>query len=254
MDTADYLDSLRANSALAVAAARRAGVDAPVPTCPDWSVADLALHLGRVYRWMSAVVETRADEFVHFKVAGEPGEGEGPVEWLEAAAGRALTVLGGTDPDTPVWNWADGAPAPARFWFRRMAHESAIHRADAEAAAEAAAGRDPAVPTPIEPAEMASDGIDELVHLLPVRARAGRLAKLTGSYHFHTTDVPGEWVVDFGGGGEPAVRREHAKADVAVRGPASALLLFLYNRRGSDGLEVFGDPEKVAAWTDQIRF
>jgi hypothetical protein len=50
------------------------------------------------------------------------------------------------------------------------------------------------------------------------------------------------------------VRREHAKADVAVRGPASALELFLYNRRGPDGLEVFGDEAKAAAWTEKVRF
>jgi hypothetical protein len=50
------------------------------------------------------------------------------------------------------------------------------------------------------------------------------------------------------------VTREHAKADVAVRGAAADLELFLYNRRGSDGLETFGDPAKVAAWTEVIAF
>ena len=54
--------------------------------------------------------------------------------------------------------------------------------------------------------------------------------------------------------GASAIRREHAKADVAVRGPASDLELFLYNRRGSDGLEVFGDPAQMAAWSEAIRF
>ena len=76
---------------------------------------------------------------------------------------------------------------------------------------------------------------------------------MAGSYHFHTTDVPGEWVVVFDADGV-AVSREHAKADVAIRGAASDLELFLYNRRGNDRLEIFGDPAKVAGWAERIRF
>jgi uncharacterized protein (TIGR03083 family) len=246
MDTAEYLDGIRANSALFVVAARQAGAGTAVPTCPEWTVADLAVHQGRVYRWMSAIVETRSQEPVHPKVGGEPADGEDPISWLEIGAERALAVLGAVDPDTLIWNWSDGGPGPARFWFRRMAHEVVIHRSDAEAAAGRQSG--------VEPAEMASDGIDEMLHLLEVRARFGPVPSLAGSYHFHTTDVPGEWVIEFGADGTLAVRREHAKAGVAVRGPAGALELFLYNRRGPADLEIFGDEAMVAAWTDQIRF
>jgi uncharacterized protein (TIGR03083 family) len=192
------------------------------------------------------MVESRSEEFIHPKTLGEPGEGEDPVDWLESGAERALAVLGATDPEAPVWNWFDGGPAPARFWFRRMAHETAIHRADAESAA----GR----LSPVEPAELASDGIDEFLFFLPARSKNDGPAPLTGSYHFHTTDVPGEWVVEFGAAGAPAIRREHAKADVAIRGAASDLELFLYNRGGAEGLTVFGDEAMVTAWSDQIRF
>ena len=37
------------------------------------------------------------------------------------------------------------------------------------------------------------------------------------------------------------VRREHARGDVAARGSASDLALFLYNRVGPEKLEVFGN-------------
>lgn len=247
MDTSHYVAGVRDNALLFVEAARQAGLDAPVPTCPDWTVAELARHQGRVFRWISEIVETRAQEFVSPKPFQEMAEGQDPFAWLEAGAGHALEVLGEGDPDTPVWNWFDGGPAPARFWYRRMAHETVIHRVDAEAAA----GR--GAESRVEPAELASDGIDEFLHFLPVRAKGESLAGLTGSYHFHTTDTSGEWVVVFDGEGV-AIRREHAKADVAVRGAASDLELFLYNRRGSDGLEVFGDPAMVAAWVGHIRF
>ena len=101
----------------------------------------------------------------------------------------------------------------------------------------------------MEPAELAADGIDEFLDFLPRPGRARRGIPLSGSYHFHTTDVSGEWVVVFDDGAV-TIRREHAKADVAVRGPASDLELFLYNRRDSDGLEIFGDPAAVAAWSE----
>jgi len=247
METSQYLDAVRANASLMVDAARRAGAGAPVPTCPEWTVADLAAHQGRVFRWMSAMVEGRSAEFIHPKTVGELPDGEDPIEWLAAGADRALEVLGQADPDAPVWNWLDRGPGPARFWHRRMAHEVAVHRADAEAAA----GR--TEPTPVTPAELASDGIDEYLHLLPLRAGGDLPAELTGSWHFHTTDAAGEWVVVVGDGGI-TITREHAKADVAVRGPASDLQYCLYNRRGVDGLEIFGDPARLAAWRERIRF
>ena len=245
MDAPQYLDGIRSNVGLFLAAARQAGTGAAVPSCPEWDVAALATHQGRVFRWAAALVESRSQEFIHPRTVGDVGEGEDPIDWLEAGAAHVLEVLGKTDPDAPVWNWADGAPGPARFWIRRMAHEVTIHRADAEAAAGLA--------NPVEPAELASDGIDEYVHLIRARSRDAKFVPPTGSYHFHTTDVEGEWLVRFDDAGL-TVTREHAKADVAVRGPASALELFLYNRRGSDGLEVFGAPEQVAAWSERVKF
>ena len=247
MEISQYLDAVRANAALMVDAARRAGAGAPVPTCPEWTVADLAGHQGRVFRWMSAMVETQSPEYIHPKTLGEPAAGEDAIAWLAAGAEQAVDVLGRADPDSPVWNWFDRGPGPARFWHRRMAHEVAVHRADAEAAAGQAE------PTSVQPAELASDGIDEYLQFLPMRAGDDFPAELAGSWHFHTTDVPGEWVVVFGDGGV-TVTREHAKSDVAVRGAASDLEYFLYNRRGDGGLEVFGDPARLAAWRDRIRF
>jgi uncharacterized protein (TIGR03083 family) len=245
MESSAYLDSIRDNAARLVEAARRAGLEAPVPTCPDWTVADLARHQGRVFRWISGMVQAGTQEFVSPKELNEQAETADPLPWVEEGAEQALAILKGADPEAAVWNWLEQGPAPARFWWRRMAHETVIHRVDAEAAA--------GVDSPVEPAELASDGIDEFLAFVQVRNKPEALETLGGSFHFHTTDVAGEWMVVFGDGGV-AVTREHAKADVAVRGPASDLELFLYNRRGSDGLELFGDPAKIAAWSEVIRF
>ena len=248
METSQYLDAVQANIGLFLDAVNTAGLDAPVPTCPDWTVADLVRHQGRVCHWMSTIVGEKAQEYVDRKPLVEQAEREEPLAWLQTGAQRATEVFSTTDPDTPVWNWIDGGPGPARFWFRRLAHEISIHRVDAESAA-GGAGK-----SRVEPAELASDGIDEYLQFLPHKAAQGdALTALSGSYHFHTTDVPGEWVVVFDGDGV-TIRREHAKADIAIRGAASDLELFLYNRGGRDGLEIFGDEAGVAAWTELVRF
>jgi uncharacterized protein (TIGR03083 family) len=244
METSAYLTAVRDNAGLFVEAVRRAGLDAPVPTCPGWTVADLARHQGRVFRWISGMVEVGAQEFVDPKDLHEQAKIADPLVWLEAGAEQALAILEKADPEAAVWNWLERGPAPGRFWWRRMAHETVVHRVDAEAAA----GAD----SRVEPAELASDGIDEFLQFLGARKPIEGAERLAGSFHFHTTDVAGEWVVAFGPG--VVVTREHAKADVALRGPAADLELFLYNRRGSDGLETFGDPAKVAAWPEVIGF
>lgn len=245
-DISDWLEAVRVNCALLAAAARTAGLEAPVPTCPGWTVAELVGHVSRRLRWATEIIETKAQERVSRSKLPEPGEGDDPVEWFEAGAAGLLSTLEAIDPETTVWTFASAEPAPARFWIRRMAHETAIHRVDAESAAGRA--------SPVEPAAVAADGIDEFLELLAVgKGPDDRMAGLTGSFHFHTTDVDGEWVVVFDDGAV-TVRREHAKADVAVRGAASDLELFLYNRRGTDGLDVFGDPALVAAWAERIRF
>ena len=249
MELSGYLDSVRGNARQFADAVKAAGLEAPVPTCPDWTVADLARHQGRVFRWISEMIETEAQEMVDRGPIDERAKGEDPLDWLEGGAEQALDVLGRADPDTPVWNWFTNGPGPARFWYRRLAHETAIHRVDAESAA-GNFGR-----STVEPPELAADGIDEFLAFLPLRARGGRPSPRSGTSHFHTTATEGEWVVDFGESGtEVAVRREHAKSDVAVRGPASDLELFLYNRRGRDGLEIFGEEAAVAAWNEHIRF
>ena len=82
------------------------------------------------------------------------------------------------------------------------------------------------------PAELAADGIDELMAFFAAR----RLAQieggidLGGTVHLHCTDVPGEWTFTARGTTFEATGG-HAKADVALRGPAAELLLVLWGRR-----------------------
>ncbi len=156
--------------------------------------------------------------------------------WLEDGADALVARCSERGAEAPAWNWTDEPPTVA-FWMRRMAHETAVHAWDAAASA--------GVATPIEPG-LAADGIDELLTVIWKRRRP---RGLSGTLHLHCTDTPGEWTIDL-----PTftTARGHTKADAALRGPASDLLLRILNRGG--GGEVFGDPSILAEWSASVRF
>jgi uncharacterized protein (TIGR03083 family) len=148
-----------------------------------------------------------------------------------------VAVLAATDPSTPMWAGTDRREVS--FWARRQAHEVAVHRWDAQSAAGS--------PEPIE-APVAADGIDEFLGLLPYW-RGEPLRGDGETVHVHCTDVAGEWLVRLTPAG-PYVAREHAKGDVAARGSASDLALFLRRRVGADALDVFGDAALLERFRD----
>jgi uncharacterized protein (TIGR03083 family) len=73
----------------------------------------------------------------------------------------------------------------------------------------------------------------------------------SASFHIHRTDGDGEWVVR-AEGGEAKVEPGHAKADVAMRGPAEGLYWVLMGRGKPEehGVEVHGDPKLAAAFKE----
>lgn len=232
---------LEADFALFQAAAAAAGPDAPVPTCPDWTVADLTAHMTRIFTRVEAMVRLRADR--RLEVDELP-----PAASMEAAFAALVETLSTVPPDEPVWNWTANVPKVAGFWARRMACELVVHRVDAELAASGSA-------TPVD-AGLAVDALDELLNVILVaRVSWGVDVALGGSIHFHCTDVEGEWVLSVADGVVDVVR-SHAKADAAVRGPASDVVLWAYNRlpEGSAAVEAFGDESVLAAWRQSARF
>jgi len=128
-----------------------------------------------------------------------------------------------------------------------MAQETALHRWDAQAAAGDA--------EPVD-AALAVDGIDEYFEVfLASQLAAKPVDGLHGSLHLHATDVDGEWWVALASDHFER-RHEHAKADAAVRGPASCLLLWLWNRLPDDAadLQAFGDAEVMGQVSKSLTF
>jgi uncharacterized protein (TIGR03083 family) len=228
MDRSAYLDTIAAESAAFHAAVAAAPLDAPVPACPEWTVADLVYHLGEVHYFWGQIAERRLADPEAVEAPARPADDE-LVDWARTQAEHLHETLAAADPTAAVWTWA--AQKDVAFIQRRMAQETSMHRWDAESAAGEA--------RPID-AAMASDGVDEfLIHMLP-DARTDR-PPLDGSVHLHATDTPGEWVVRDEEDGALTVTAEHAKGDAAVRGPASDLLLVLWRRKDLAEVEVLGD-------------
>jgi uncharacterized protein (TIGR03083 family) len=211
-------------------------LDAPVPTCPGWSTTDLLGHVGAVHRWAASIVEHRRTEPTWDR--DEPPPPPDLRDWVRAGSHKFTAVLRQADPSNQVWGWAgDGT---AGFWIRRMAHETLVHRLDAEAAAGVDGSVDPLI---------AVDAIDEVVSSL-IQASWIR-PKLAGSgetLHLHATDAPdGEWTITFAHDG-PSVEPTHAKADAALSGPAAPLLAWVWRRGGTAELAMHGNTAVMDRW------
>jgi uncharacterized protein (TIGR03083 family) len=243
MEHREFIDAVAREGADLATAARAAGPDAAVPTCAGWTVADLVGHVGRVHRRTTALVAGAVEAPPRWSELPLPPAGE-LFEWFEDGLGDLEVTLTRTPPDAPALSWA-GPPTTAEFWARRMAHETAVHRYDAQAATGAA--------EPIDP-RLATDGIQEFFDVLPLRPGAAARVRGNGeSIHFHCLDTDGEWVVRLTPDGI-AVAREHAKADVAVRGHASDLLLLVWGRVPTSAIEVLGDASVLDRWRELTNF
>lgn len=234
-----YIGALRSNGVAAAGAAQDAPLDTIVPSCPDWTLRDLLHHLGTHHRWVAGNLDRPPDGEMA-PLSGQLPDDAELAKWLEEGAETLAVKLAAMDPAMPCWTFGPFDRTVA-FWARRTAHETAMHRWDAQHASGAEDAID---------GDLAVDGIDEYLALLPV---FGRRLPDAGSIHLHCTDAPGEWVVRFD---EEAmhVTREHAKGDVAVRGPASDLLLVLLGRKRADSVDVLGDAPVFARFLDQASF
>jgi len=235
-----------ATDRLAVVATADPGLD--VPTCPGWTVARVTTHTGRIHRWLAAaLVGPDVDRGGAVPAAERPPVGTDLGAWLHEGHQLLLAAIDATGPDGAVR--APGWERPATWWLRRVCHETTVHAWDAQAAA----GDPDPVPVP-----MAIDGIDEVVDVfLPTAVDLATFGP-DATLHLHTTDPrsprdAGEWLIALGPGGVHAERR-HAKGDVALRGPASDLLLWLWGRVPTASLDTVGDVSVAGRYLTATRY
>lgn len=245
MELGDHLAALRADGRRFAEAAVAAGSAAPVPTCPGWSVRDLVLHLGGVHRWAAGYVisgrsePTSREEEARIHALVPDTE---LLPWFREGHAQLVEALEDADPEVRCWSFLP-APSPLRFWARRQAHETHIHRVDAEIAA--------GLPSACE-RDLGVDGIDELLNGFFTHRSRRLVADPPRALGVEPTDAGAAWTIRI----EPDRRVVSAVIDApdcTVRGAASDLYHLLWNRLPSDTplIAVSGDRSVLTLWRER---
>jgi uncharacterized protein (TIGR03083 family) len=256
VEIAEYLDALRREGELMAGAAGRAGLAAAVPSCPSWQVKDLLRHTGYIHRWAARHITECSLEVIDGPSEAEilRGGATDPdlLDWFRAGHSALVETLAAADPAVECATFM-AAPSPLAFWARRQAHETAIHRADAERAAAA---------TPDYPAEFAADGIDELITGFGARRKyqpQDSPAADGGLLRVVATDTGDAWSIELRQDRLQPRRETGAGAadgtGCTVSGPASGLYLYLWNRADAAEADVTvtGDPGLLASWQASVK-
>ncbi|PJN38033.1 hypothetical protein CG747_24315 [Streptomyces sp. CB02959] len=248
MEITEFVETLRLDGGLLADAADTAGADAPVPACPEWRMRDLVRHMGTVHRWAAGFVTEPREDRGPFPEAPELTDDE-LVPWLREGHHHLVVALHTAPADLRTWTFLP-APSPLAFWARRQAHETSVHRADAQQAA--------GVPLTPLPARFAADGVDELLAGFHATDRSRLRTDTPRTLRLRADDTPGaDWTVHLTPDAPPRTVR-HATPDAAdaapdstVEAPAEELYLALWNRLPWDGLKVTGDPSLPALWRER---
>jgi uncharacterized protein (TIGR03083 family) len=235
-----FLTHVKADAARIAELAPR-DFDAPVPTCPGWTVRDVVEHTGAVYSHKVACMR-KGDRPVEGEWQHAPREGEDLVPWFQRRLDELVTELEQRGPDAPAFTWYDDVQTVG-FWYRRMAQETVIHRVDVESAFDAITHVDD---------DLAVDGIDEVLDWFlvyqaedvgPDGPGRGTVAVRTGDHIWRVTLNPDD----------VGLAREPGASDAVVSGEPSELLLWLWGRRPDSAIGFEGDQATVNALRERLR-
>jgi uncharacterized protein (TIGR03083 family) len=215
-----------------------ANPDAAVPACPGWNLTDLTIHTSGIHHMIAFWVVNRVSQMEPWpnKAPSDPVD---PFAWCREGLDALLVSLKAADPHDAVWSWTDRRNAG--FYQRRMMHENAIHRWDAESAI--------GTPGPIN-ADVATDGIDEVLAVgMRFRGNGSPIEYPEGSILLARTDGTDRWLIRSLDGTLQVARNADAgdSADATVTGHAEDLLLHLWGR--PTAAVVGGDTDVAAAWS-----
>lgn len=256
LKTMDYVAQFRRDveafegAARAVSREERGDGTALVPSCPGWSVADLVFHLGAVHRYVIHVIgeglldRPEDDDFAFLSLPAHmegwpdpqlaPNRGPLPaglVDWFHEGASHLASLFAEREPAERVWSWSD--EQSVGFWQRMQTIEAAVHRWDVEHALGTA--------RPVD-RQLAADAVSHTFEVMAParRARQSAPAGQGERLRFRQSDGSGLWVVQLDPDGV-LLNEGTGCCDVELTATASELMLFLWHRIPSEGLEIRGD-------------
>jgi uncharacterized protein (TIGR03083 family) len=219
--------------------AARSAPKAQVPTCPGWTARDVVDHVGSVYAHKVACIRLRRRPEPS-DLPDVPDDDQPLFAWFDEQLTELLHELTSHRPSDPAWTWFDDDQTVG-FWARRMAHETAIHRVDAELAAGA----------PLSPHDgaLALDGVDEVLGVFLASDDVLQDESCdVGAGGSVLVEAGGRgWLVELPDGGHRMrAVSEPVESDVRVGGAASDAYRALWNRPTEDGVVRHGDPDVLA--------
>lgn len=218
---------------------------APVPNCPGWTVAELVRHVANGYvnvvlRRLRLPQDLPVQEL----------SAEQPIAALRRCHAALMQEFSARSPNETL---AVGAGETVRFWIRRMAHETVIHRVDAEQALSVASA-------PI-PDDLAVDGVGEMLWLfLDYETHA-----FLEDYANHLVDWGGRslrvsagtagWRVILRADGAQVqpVTADDGDVQASIAGEPTAVLLWLYNRVDDQAVRIDGDTHMIGQFRHLLR-
>lgn len=231
-------------TAFRAAIAAAPSLDAQVPTCPEWTLFDLAQHLGEGRRAWAATIAAGPDATAKAEPRSDavaPREREALVAWLAASAQELLDALREAGPDRGCWGWwgKSQSPLTCAAAARRQLHEIAVHTYDAQLTA--------GDPQPV-PQEVALDGAEEFLLTICTTTEAWPHEPAVVAYHategrswHHWLDADGARLARLSpSGATPATgsAEEPEAIDASVEGAAGELVLAFYGRVPLDSLKL----------------
>jgi uncharacterized protein (TIGR03083 family) len=241
------------SNAFRAALASAPGFDLPVPTCPGWTLADLAQHLGEGRRKWAAIVAAGPADAPPAKSGWEsaaPQDREPLLTWWTESAQQLLDALREAGPDRGCWTWwgTSQSPETSGAAARHQLQEIAVHTYDAQLTV--------GDPQPL-PEEVALDGVEEFQYTVCATTAAWPHEPAVVDYH---ATEGRSWRLRLSADGArvaplpPATTGADA-ADAAARLTASDLVLFFYGRIPPEALELDGDKrvfDRLIAWEPEV--
>lgn len=240
LDPQDYFQSIDADTERLLKVAAR-GLDAPVPSCPDWQVADVVSHVATVYEHK---VRVMADNGWPSPWPPPDFARREPIAFLRDAKTDLFAEFAAHEmsEQTTTFSPEDGTIG---FWARRMALEVAVHRFDAELAHDAV--------TPI-PADLAVDGVDEVLRVTLAGPWWDGLVDTE-----HPVDAPvaveaglHRWLCTLSARDVSVAAGSEARAVATISGDPEAVFLWLWGRVGDERVEISGEHDAGAEFRARL--